>query len=66
MILRLILFATLAALAACAHSADRPPVCDGAHRRPATPHGSVLTGPEPAPAAPVGIPDAPAPDGGCA
>ena len=33
----------LAMLAACAHSPDgKPAVCDGHHRRPANPYGSVL------------------------
>jgi hypothetical protein len=31
------------ALAGCAHSPDgKPAVCDGRHRRPANPYGSVL------------------------
>jgi len=31
------------ALAGCAHSRDgKPAVCDGRHRRPANPYGSVL------------------------
>lgn len=44
----------LAALAsACAHGDPALPVCDGLARRPANPHGSVLTAP-PMPAAAVG------------
>ena len=45
--------ALLLALAGCASgSAERAAVCDGRHRRPANPHGSVLTqAPQPARAA---------------
>ena len=40
---RLMLVTALAALAACAHHPDgKPAVCDGRHRRPANPYGSVL------------------------
>jgi hypothetical protein len=42
---RLALILTLAlATSACASTkADKPPVCDGKNRRPANPHGSVLS-----------------------
>lgn len=35
----------LLALSACAHlvTSERAPICDGRERRPANPHGSVLT-----------------------
>ena len=34
----------LPALAGCATPGDpKPPVCDGRHRRPANPHGSILS-----------------------
>lgn len=74
---RLILMLTCAALGGCAGLA-RPdlPVCDGAARRPANPHGSILMSPSaPAsPAPPVEHPAAPTPaptspetvSGGCA
>jgi type IV secretion system protein VirB7 len=49
-----------------------PPVCDGRHRRPANPHGSVLE-PIPTPVAPEPAPESETPalaspeaDGGCA
>ena len=29
-------------LAACAHNDPKPAICDGKHRRPANPYGSVL------------------------
>ncbi len=49
--------------AGCAHI-DRPlPVCDGASRRPANPHGSVLSPQSPAPPPVVAEPPA---SGGCA
>ena len=33
----------LATLAGCAHNSDgKPTICDGRHRRPANPYGSVL------------------------
>jgi hypothetical protein len=43
------------ALAACATGADKPAVCDGRHRRPANPNGSVLLG-EPRAQAPAATP----------
>lgn len=35
----------LLALSACAHlvTSEKAPICDGRERRPANPHGSVLT-----------------------
>jgi hypothetical protein len=50
--------AAVAMLAACAHSPDgKPAVCDGRHRRPANPYGSVLPAdpaqPGPSPIVPV-------------
>jgi hypothetical protein len=33
---------TLLVLAGCAHHDPKPAVCDGKHRRPANPYGSVL------------------------
>jgi hypothetical protein len=33
---------TLLVLAGCAHQDPKPAVCDGKHRRPANPYGSVL------------------------
>ena len=33
-------------LSACASQIPTPPVCDGEHRRPANPYGSVLPGGE--------------------
>ncbi|MDI1281721.1 hypothetical protein [Brevundimonas sp.] len=76
---RLILMLACAALGGCAGLA-RPdlPVCDGAARRPANPHGSILLSPSaPAPVLPTppaASPPAPAPaptspgdaSGGCA
>lgn len=72
---RLILMLACAALGGCAGLA-RPdlPVCDGAARRPANPHGSILMSPlTPAPVLPTpptGSPAAPtspgAVTGGCA
>jgi hypothetical protein len=39
----LIILTTLLALGGCAtHSEPKPAVCDGKHRRPANPYGSVL------------------------
>ena len=35
------------ALPACASRTTAPPSCDGKHRRPANPYGSVLGGPSP-------------------
>lgn len=47
-------------LAACASPAAKLPTCDGQHRRPANPYGSVLADP-PAPAkAALGSPADPA------
>jgi len=64
---RLMLVAALAALAACAHHPDgRPAVCDGRHRRPANPYGSVLPnlpGAAAAPATPGAVPPPPAAPG---
>ena len=41
---RSLLLAGLLLLAACAHRGDPAlPICDGSARRPANPHGSVLT-----------------------
>lgn len=70
---RLILILACAALGGCA-GLDHPdlPVCDGAARRPANPHGSILMSPPvPAsPAPPTGSSAAPtspgAVTGGCA
>lgn len=60
---RPILLAVLMLLSACAHQGDPAlPICDGSARRPANPHGSVLTPrSEPQPAEAI---DADA--GGCA
>lgn len=50
-------------LGACAHGGDPAlPTCDGMTRRPANPHGSVLTPTVERPAEPVASPDT----GGCA
>jgi type IV secretion system protein VirB7 len=39
-----VLAAALLALAGCAtHGDSKPAICDGKHRRPANPNGSVLT-----------------------
>jgi hypothetical protein len=42
----LITGAVCLALAACATVSDKPALCDGRHRRPANPHGSVLVAPQ--------------------
>jgi len=42
----LITGAVCLALAACATASDKPAVCDGRHRRPANPNGSVLVAPQ--------------------
>lgn len=63
MTLRLILVAGVLALAGCAHRDPALPTCDGSARRPANPHGSVLT-PTPARAAEPAV--APPAHGGCA
>ena len=51
----LILLTVLLALGGCAtHSEPKPAICDGKHRRPANPYGTVLpsvTGKEVAPSA---------------
>jgi type IV secretion system protein VirB7 len=57
-------------LGACATSPRALPICDGKHRRPANPHGSVLdpTGPAPTAASPIPAPPSPAappPTAGC-
>lgn len=54
----LALSAVLLLLAGCAHD-PKPAVCDGKHRRPANPYGSVLPADPSAPAA--GPPPAHAP-----
>lgn len=61
---RSILLAGLMLLAACAHRGDPSlPICDGSARRPANPHGSILTAqPEPRSAEVAVSADA----GGCA
>ena len=64
--IRPLLFAFALLGAGCAHPERPLPICDGAARRPANPHGSILT---PAPeAAPVrdDAADAATPAGGCA
>jgi len=64
MTLRLILITGLL-LAGCAHREPGLPTCDGAARRPANPHGSVLVpAPPPSPAADAEAPSPP--PGGCA
>ena len=62
---RLLLFASLAALGACAHggAADLP-TCDGKDRRPANPHGSILA-PASSPSTPAPGGSTGAPQGGC-
>lgn len=67
-------FAAVVALGGCATlRTTEPPVCDGRHRRPANPYGSVLDPPPPPvvaePAVESGTLDLappPAADGGCA
>lgn len=66
-----LLLAALVLLSACAHGEPRLPRCDGLARRPANPHGSILT--EAAtpltPAAPPTVPasvEPPSAAGGCA
>ncbi|GLK47737.1 hypothetical protein GCM10017620_07100 [Brevundimonas intermedia] len=60
---RSLLLASLLLLGACAHRGDPAlPTCDGSARRPANPHGSVLTPAAERPAKPVASPDT----GGCA
>jgi type IV secretion system protein VirB7 len=59
---KLILIAVLGlGLAGCSTlSKDKPPICDGKHRRPANPYGSVLdptTPPATSPAAADSAPD---------
>lgn len=49
----LVLGATLALGGCSTFGKDKAPVCDGKHRRPANPFGSVLN-PPPPPAAPPG------------
>ena len=65
---RSLLLAGLILLGACAHQDDPAlPTCDGTARRPANPHGSVLTPraePRPAEAAVEAVPHAGT--GGCA
>ncbi|WP_298123375.1 hypothetical protein [Brevundimonas sp.] len=65
---RSLLLAGLILLGACAHRGDPAlPTCDGSARRPANPHGSVLTPqaePRPAEAAVEAVPHAGT--GGCA
>jgi type IV secretion system protein VirB7 len=54
--MRLGLILSILCLAGCATQNDaKPAVCDGKHRRPANPYGSVLPS---APAAPGKAPDA--------
>jgi len=36
------LIVSVLALAGCAGAAEKPPVCDGEHRRPVNIHGSVI------------------------
>ena len=57
-----------AALGACATGPEEAlPVCDGHDRRPANPHGSILTpSAQPATADAAPQPNAAAPAGGCA
>lgn len=71
MLPRMTLLMALILLASCAHRTDGLPVCDGAHRRPANPHGSVLVVPVDTPLQAIAQPgtdSAPAdvPTGGCA
>jgi hypothetical protein len=62
---RLLLATALAALAGCAHNPDgKPAICDGRHRRPANPYGSVLPnlpGAAAGPAIPGAVPPPPPP-----
>lgn len=59
-----LLIASLGVLAGCAMDSQKLAVCDGKHRRPANPYGTVLPGapttPEASPAKAVGTPG-----GGC-
>lgn len=67
MILRLIPLAGLLLLGGCAH--DRGallPTCDGSARRPANPHGSVLSPPASPPVAEPPSAPVTTPNGGCA
>jgi hypothetical protein len=60
-----ILLAALA-LSACATASKSLPACDGRHRRPANPQGSVLDAAAPRLAAPPTLAPAPQPPvGGC-
>lgn len=61
---RSLLLAGLMLLAACAHRGDPSlPTCDGSTRRPANPHGSVLTPQAEPPAADAAVESE---AGGCA
>lgn len=52
--MRVLLLIVLLAAGGCATlAAERAPVCDGRHRRPANPHGSVLAAEHPAASAPI-------------
>lgn len=62
---RSILLLSFVLLSSCAHRAPFLPTCSGEARRPANPHGSVLTASAPTPpttSAPTEAPHA----GGCA
>ncbi|WP_409020550.1 hypothetical protein [Brevundimonas vesicularis] len=64
MSLRLLLLA-VCALSGCASlPGPKLSTCDGATRRPANPHGSILS-PEPAPMAAVAVDIQTPPSGGC-
>jgi hypothetical protein len=55
------LAALVLVLAGCAHHDPKPAICDGKHRRPANPYGSVLPS---IPGADVAKPPAPLPPPG--
>ena len=60
----LILIVALTALGGCAtHSEPKPAVCDGKHRRPANPYGTVLPNAPGKAVAPVATPPASAAPG---